>query len=59
MAQLVKKDFEKFFPEPNEVEQKIPSFLDSNPVIQMLLDYLTKNNLKSQNNAIKLVFQKV
>ena len=59
MADLVRKDFAKFLPQPNELEQKIPEFNASQPVVQLVLDYLKKVNQNYQRLSIQEVFKKV
>ena len=59
MADLVRKDFSKFLPEPTELEKKMPDFNQAQPVLQILLDYLKKANLNFQRLSIQEVFKKV
>ena len=59
MADLVRKDFAKFLPQPTELEKKIPEFNQAQPVVQTLLDYLKKENLNFQRLSIQEVFKKV
>ena len=59
MADLVRKDFEKFLPEPTPQEKKIPEFVEAQPVVQILLDYLKTENQNYQRLSIQEVFKKV
>ena len=56
---MVEKDLHKFFPLPSEDERKLPDFNAAQPVVQKILDYLTKNKMNFQKIAITEVFKKV
>ena len=59
MADLVRKDFAKFLPKPTELEKTLPDFNQAVQVIQILLDYLKKENQNFQRLSIQEVFKKV
>ena len=59
MANLVKRDFGIYFPQPTQDELKLPNFNEAQPVLQLVLDYLGKHTLNYQRNSVKEVFRKV
>ena len=59
MADLVRKDFSRFLPEPTETEKNIPTFFQAQPVIQLVIDHLKEKNLNFQRLSIQEVFKKV
>ena len=59
MANLVAKDFDRFFPNPTADEIRLPTFNESQPAVSALLEYLKKKKLSYQMNSIKEVFRKV
>ena len=59
MVDLVQKEFHKFLTPPTAIEQQMPKFIDSRPIVTLVLDFLKKENKNYQRSAISEVFAKV